>query len=93
MAAALDALADMSVGDTLKVTGTGFALTHAYTAVVKLPGPGQPSITLKGTTSGAGAVDTSAVADLQVGHEGEVEVTVNDGTSTVVETVRVWHSS
>lgn len=92
MAAALQAPAQAIVGDALSIQGTGFALTHAYTAVVELPGPNQPSLTLKGTTDGAGALDLTAVAALNPGNEGICTVTVNDGTSTVVAEVEIFRS-
>jgi len=93
MAAAVPDIADKTIGDSLAITGTGFANSTAYTMTVKLPGPGSPSIKIKGTTSAGGAItDTSAIAEIQLANAGEVTVIVSDGTSTVTKTFRVWHS-
>lgn len=92
MAAALQLPAEMVVGSELVIAGTGFANTTAYTAIVDLPGPNAPSITLKGTTSGAGAVTATAVATLIPGNEGIANITVSDGTSTVKGTVKISRS-
>lgn len=92
MAAALQVPSEMVVGDELTIAGTGFAVTHAYTAVITLPGPYQPSLTIKGTTDGAGAIDGSASAVLTPGSEGIAKISVNDGTSTVVANCEIFRS-
>lgn len=92
MAAALQLDSEMVVGDALKLDGTGFADSHAYTIDLTLPGPAQPSITLKGTTSAGGAITGSDVATIIPGNEGILHVKANDGTSTVEGDVQVFRS-
>lgn len=90
MAAAIDVPSEVNVGDPLVVTGTGFETTQAFTIGIHSSGAGGSNLTLKGTTSGGGAFDSSDIADLTMDHEGEVTVTVDDGTNTVVGKTSVW---
>ena len=92
MPAAIQLPTEIVVGSELVVAGTGFANTTAYTIDIGLPGPNQPSLKLKGTTSGAGAVTATAVATVIPGNEGIANITVSDGTSTVKGTVKISRS-
>lgn len=95
MAAALTNTLQMNVGQTLKVTGTGFANTTAYTARFGFPGKGHgaPTILAGGTTSGAGVVDLTGICEVTPSEEGDISVTVSDGSATVTETIKVWRTS
>lgn len=92
MPAAIQLPTDIIVGQELVIAGTGFANTTAYTIDIGLPGPSQPSLKLKGTTSGAGAITATGVATLTPGAEGVCSVRVSDGTSTVSGTVKIHRS-
>ena len=92
MAAALQVADQMICGEELVIDGTGFANTTAFTVDLTLPGIGAPSITLKGTTSGAGAITGSDVATVIPSAEGIITVKASDGTSTVTSTVEVFRS-
>lgn len=92
MAAALQVADQMVVGDELVIAGTGFANSTAFTAVIGLPGPNSPSITLKGTTSAGGAVTATDVATIIPGNEGICSISVSDGTDTVADSTEIFRS-
>jgi len=92
MAAALQIADEMIAGDELVIDGTGFANTTAYTAQITLPGMDTPSLTLKGTTSGAGAIDSTDVATIIPSAPGVCKISVSDGTSTVDASINIFKS-
>lgn len=92
MAAALQVVASQGKRDALVVKGTGFADTQAFTVKVSGPTTSSPDITYGGTTSGAGAIDTTGALEIVPNNGGIMTVTVDDGTTTVVTEVEVFES-
>lgn len=67
---------------------TGFAATHAITMTVTTP-DGRV-YTLNGTTDGSGNYNFANAGSIPMERLGVWTYSVNDGTSTVVNTSRVW---
>lgn len=88
MAAALQLLSEVNVGDEVVIKGTGFANSTAYT--VNISKDGNNDVKFQGTTSGGGAVDTTNELTITAGSEGIIYVSVTDGTSTVKGQIPVW---
>lgn len=92
MAAAIVVPAQLSIGDKLVVTGTGFANSTASTFTFQFPSPGNNAIVLKQTSSGGGVLNSATVADVPMPGAGICRVTVSDGTSVVTGECEVFHS-
>jgi len=86
MAAALTVPSTLGRGSSLTVTGTGWALTHAFT--VRITSIEESAdVTFNGTTDGSGNLSLPGVFAPQV--PGTYTVSANDGTSTVNATCTV----
>lgn len=74
-------------GDLLEVEATGFALTHAATIAITSR---RHTVTFNGTTSGGGALTFSDIGQFPLDNEGIVDVTVDDGTDAVSDSIQVF---
>lgn len=80
--------AEVKVGTQVTVTGTGFANSTACTCTFANPEETESEV-IKATSSGAGAVDFGPDGSFTPEVDGLWTITVTDGTSTVVKTLKV----
>lgn len=89
MAAAVTLSAvEVKAGTAVTVTGTGFANTTACTCTFAEADETESEV-LKATSDGAGAVSFAASGSFTPQVPGSWTVTVTDGTSTVVKSLKV----